>query len=127
MRIKLSMYGDRRVWAEMRKKQTEFLEAMLSWLPAQGDELLAIAQRDAPKASGKLARTGVVSVQTLKNRVRVAVAFTDDKAAAVHEGIHWRVKVDGTRGYKWFEKGFVKWAPQFVPGAADILRRIAGG
>ena len=113
----------------LRAKSKEFLDAMADELPKEGQSLMSAANALAPRASGALiASSGVTSVvQPAKGRVRVTAGYADEKAPAVHEGVHWGVHVEGTRGFKWFERAFNSFEGGFTERIVARLRRIVSG
>ena len=113
----------------LQKKAAEVAREMELALPQEGAALMAQANALAPRASGELvASSSVTSAVTGKgSKVRVAVAYTDEKAAAVHEGLHHNRKVEGTRGFKWFERAMNAFTPGFIERVVARLRRLVGG
>lgn len=112
----------------LRRKSADFLKEMAEALPAEGQALMGSADALAPRKSGTLAGSSSVTtvVQEKKGRVRVAAAYLDEKAAAVHEGLHWNRRVEGTRGFKWFERALHAFEGGFLDRIAARLRKVVG-
>lgn len=127
--IFLKIEGGAALKRELRKLAKQFLAVMHDELQAQGNALMASANAAAPRASGTLAASSLVTsvLQEKKGRARVAVAYLDEKAAAVHEGVHWGAHIEGTRGFKFFEKSFNAMEPQMIDAIAKRLRAVIGG
>lgn len=125
----LEVRGLEELKRELRKQKRAFFEEMARALPEEGQSLMQQATAAAPKASGELAGSSLLSVEVKdsKGSVRVAAAFTDDKAAAVHEGVHWGGFVAGTRGFKFYERVFNAFEVGFIERIAQRLRRLTGG
>jgi hypothetical protein len=106
---------------QLKKMKRQMFEEMKTALAEEAARLHGAAETQTPAASGELLmslqRSSAVS--PTKGSVQHVVAYTDEKAAAVHEGIHWGHKVEGTAGFKWFERTF----NAFHPAAAQ---RIVG-
>lgn len=113
----------------LQRKSAEVAREMEIALPQEGAALMAQANAIAPKATGELvASSSVTSAVTRKGqRVRVAAAYLDEKAAAVHEGVHWGKKIQGTRGFKWFERALNAFTPGFIERIVARLRKLVGG
>lgn len=113
----------------LKKRPQEFLAEMDAALTEETARLRGAAESETPAASGTLLMSLTTSSakQPAKGRLRFAVAYTDDKAAAVHEGVHWGKHFEGTRGFKWFERVFNAFEQGFVQRVADRLRRLVGG
>lgn len=110
----------------LRKQAEFFTDEMAKLLPAEAEELLRVANASAPVGSGKLKASAEVSssIQPSRGRVRVAAAYLDIKAAAVHEGIHFKRRIKGTRGFKWYEHAFNEFEAGFLERIADHLRQM---
>lgn len=124
----MKLEGGEALRKALLKKQAEFLAEMAKALPVEAEKLMAQGKAAAPKASGELAASALVSSASARKgtRLKFAAAFLDEKAAAVHEGVHWRKHVDGTKGFKFFERVFHAFEPGFVQRIADRLRRLVG-
>lgn len=125
----LEVKGLEQLKRELRKQKRAFFQKMAAALPVEAERLMAQANTAAPRASGELVGSANVSVvlQENKGRVRVAAAYLDEKAAAVHEGVHWGGYVEGTRGFKWYERAFNVFEIGFIERIAQRLRRLTGG
>lgn len=131
----LKMQGGRELLRKLRKLEPQFAEEMRRTLPAEGERLMDQANALAPVGSGELKASAAVGFEHEADgqghRTQVFAAYWDDKAAAVHEGIHWERKVEGTKGFKWYERAFNAFERGFVERVATQLRRIvsraAGG
>lgn len=125
----LEVKGLEQLKRELRKQKRAFFQEMAAALPVEAEKLMSQANTAAPRASGELVSSANVSVvlQESKGRVRVAAAYLDEKAAAVHEGVHWGGKVEGTRGFKWYERAFNAFEVGFIERIAQRLRRLTGG
>jgi hypothetical protein len=125
----LSIEGGNELVKALKKKPREFLALLAQRLPAEGQALMNAANAAAPRRTGTLAGSSVVTsvVQEAKGVVRVAAAYTDEKAAAVHEGVHWGEHVEGTNGFKWFERATSKFEQGFVDRVAQDLKQLTGG
>jgi hypothetical protein len=127
--ITMKIVGGEELRRALLKKEAQFLAEMAQALPVEAQALTSQAAAAAPRASGQLAASAMASSAVLKKgqRIKAAAAILDDKAAAVHEGLHWRKKVEGTKGFKWFERVFRAFEPGFVDRIAARLRRVVGG
>ncbi len=129
MNVLVKLEGAEQLRKALKKKEKEFLAAMANGLPQEAQVLMQSANSAAPRLTGKLASSSSVtsSVQPEKGRVRVAAAYLDEKAAAVHEGVHWGRHIEGTSGFKWYEKAFNAFQAGFVQRIGDRLKRLVGG
>lgn len=128
--VLMRLEGGAQLRRALKRQEQRFLAELATALPEEGTSLMASANAAAPRASGTLAASSSVThvVQAKKGRVRVAVAYLDEKAAAVHEGIHWgRKTAQQTKGFKWFERALGAFEPGFVERIAGRLRRLVGG
>lgn len=122
--------GEKELMRNLRRVRDRFLDEMRVGLQEEAARLHGAAEATTPSASGKLLMSlkTTSADQPSKGRVRFAVAYTDEKAAAVHEGIHWGHKVDHeTGGFKWFEKAFNAWEPGATQRIIARLRALTGG
>jgi hypothetical protein len=113
----------------LQKKAAEVAREMELALPQEGEALRRQGDATVPRATGELAASSSVTSAVLKRgtRVKVAVAYLDEKAAAVHEGVHFGRKVKGTRGFKWLERAMQRFEAGFVERIVARLRRLVGG
>jgi len=125
----MKLEGAKELKRALRKQEKLFFAEMAQALPEEGQTLMSSANAAAPTKSGALKASAQVSsvVQEKRGRVRVAAAYVDEKAAAVHEGIHWGAKVEGTKGFKWYERALNGFEAGFVERIAARLRRLVGG
>lgn len=126
--IFLKLEGGEALRKALRSKEKEFLRELGAALPEEGNALMATANAAAPRESGQLAGSSSVTsvVQEDQGRVRVAAAYTDPKAAAVHEGVHGGHHVE-TKHMKWFEQALHAFETGFFSRIGARLRRIVGG
>lgn len=124
--IVMKVEGGEQLRKALQAKEREFLEEMAATLPEEGQKLMSAAAAAAPRASGELAGSASVTMAKTRkgSRIRVAAAFLDEKAAAVHEGVHWGHHIEGTRGFKWYERVFHSFEGGFVERIAAKLRRL---
>jgi len=122
--ILMSLEGADELKRKLRKLEPQFLDAMKQELPREGESLRSAAQSLAPVAGGELRSSAVVATKVSKTRVAVLVGYTDEKAAAVHEGIHWGRFHPGTKGYKWLERALNTFAAGFTNRIAGVLRGV---
>ncbi len=127
--VLMKLEGGAALKRALKRQEKAFIRELASALPAEGEALMASANAAAPRASGELAGSSSVTsvVQESKGRVRVAAAYEDPKAAAVHEGVHWGQKIEGTSGFKWFERTLNAFEPGFVQRIGARLKRLVGG
>lgn len=113
----------------LKRQEKAFLRELAGALPDEGETLMQNANAAAPRGTGELVGSSSVTtvVQEKKGRVRVAAAYKDEKAPAVHEGVHWGEKVEGTKGFKWFERALNSFEPGFVQRIGARLKRLVGG
>lgn len=123
----LRVSGGPALVSALKRKQGQFLKTMQTELPAAGQATLAAAQQVVPRKVGELAASAVVSSEVKDNAVRVAVAYTDKKAAAVHEGVHHGHHVEGTHGFKWLEHSFKLEKPKLLADIVKSLKALTGG
>ena len=126
--IFLKLEGGDALRKALRAKEKEFLRELATALPEEGYALMGSANAAAPRSSGTLAASSSVTsvVQEDQGRVRVAAAYTDPKAAAVHEGVHWGQHFE-TKHMKWFEHALHAFETGFFSRIGARLRRIVGG
>jgi hypothetical protein len=127
--VLMAMEGGAELRRALKKHEAEFLREMAEALPNEAQQLMAAANSLAPRASGALASSASVSsvVQEKRGRVRAVAAYTDEKAAAVHEGVHWGERIEGTRGFKWLERALNAFEGGFAQRIAERLKRLVGG
>lgn len=127
-RVNMSVEGGDALRKALTKKSAEVAREMELALPQEGAALMAQANALAPRATGELvASSSVTSAVTRKGaKVAVAAAYLDEKAAAVHEGVHWGKKIQGTRGFKWFERSLQGFQAGFIERIVARLRRLVG-
>lgn len=127
--VLMQLEGEKELRKAIKRQERAFLEEMAAALPDEGEKLMAIADAAAPRMTGELASSSSVTsvVQPSKGRVKVAAAYLDEKAAAVHEGVHGGRHVEGTRGFKFFEHAFNSFEAGFVQRIAARLKRLVGG
>lgn len=119
--------GGEQLRSRLAMVRRQFVDEMRRAIPEEAQQAMVDAQKGVPVASGKLRSSAVVSSEETARGVRAAAAYEDEKAAAVHEGIHWRRKFKGTAGFKWLEKSFEAFAPKSIERLAARLRRLTGG
>jgi hypothetical protein len=92
----------------LMKLEREWLQEMERGITAEAIDLMNQANTIAPEASGTLKASTVVSVEVESGvRVLANATYTDRKAAAVHEGIHWGIRQKDREArpyFKWFER-----------------------
>ncbi len=127
--VLMSVEGGEALRKALTKKSAEVAREMALALPQEGAALMAQANALAPRATGELVgSSSVTSAVTRKGaKVAVAAAYLDEKAAAVHEGVHWGKKVQGTRGFKWFERALQGFQAGFIERIVARLRHLVGG
>ncbi len=105
-----------------------FMAAMDKILPEEAQLLRQAADAKAPALSGELRSSSEVSSEKTRTQgTRAAVAYLDEKAAAVHEGIHYGHHLKGTKGFKWLENATNEFQTGFVQRVAAKLRAVIGG
>lgn len=122
----MKMEGGDELRKALKKRPLEFLAEMDIALTEETARLRGAAESETPAASGTLLMSLTTSSakQPQKGRLRFAVAYTDEKAAAVHEGIHWNRFVEGTAGFKWFERAFNAFEPAAGQRIVQRLRTL---
>lgn len=110
----------------LKKIAPEFLRVATEAIQREGVTIESAAQLTVPRGTGALAASCVVSHQTGAKRSSTAVAYTLDRAAAVHEGVHWGHHHQ-TKGMKWFERAFYALKPQALARIVADLKRLVGG
>lgn len=127
--VLMSVGGGAELKKELRKVKALFLAEMEKAMAEEASRLMAAAADATPTASGTLlmSLTASSSAQPTKGRVRFAVAYLDEKAAAVHEGIHWAKKRGETLGFKWYERTLNKFETGFVERITGKLKTLVGG
>lgn len=125
----MSIEGGGQLLKALRKKPKEFFALLAQRLPDEGENLAAAAAMAAPSVSGELASSASVTsvAQESKGVVRVAAAFLDEKAAAVHEGVHWGQHIEGTEGLKFFEKTANAFEQGFIERIGQNLKKLTEG
>jgi len=127
--VLMKMSGGEALRKALKKKEKEFFAAMANELPQEAQKLMQSANALAPRDTGELAGSSSVTsaVQPEKGRVRVAAAYLDEKAAAVHEGVHFGRHIEGTRGFKFYERALNAFEGGFVERIGAKLKRLVGG
>jgi hypothetical protein len=127
--VLMSVEGGEALRKALTKKSAEVAREMAIALPAEGQTLMQTAGATVPRATGELAGSSSVTSSLTKKgqRVRVAAAYLDEKAAAVHEGLHWGKKIQGTKGFKWFQRAFDAYKSAAIGRIVERLRRLVGG
>lgn len=127
--VLMQVEGGEQLRRALSRKAEEVSRLMQEQLPREAEGLLREANGLAPRASGELAGSAQASSAVTRKgtQVRAAAAYTDEKAAAVHEGIHWNTRIEGTRGFKWFQRAFDTWKPGAVDRLVARLRKLVGG
>jgi hypothetical protein len=123
----LEVKGLEQLKRELLKKKRLFVDEVRNFVPPETQKLVAQAAAAAPRASGELASSASASWEMSKTGVEAVAAFTDEKAAAVHEGVHGGKHVEGTGGFKWFEQVFNAFEVGFIERLANRLRAALGG
>lgn len=125
----LQLKGMEQLRRALKKQPERFIAEMARALPAEARALMGQANAAAPRVSGELAGSSSVTelVQVQKGRVRVAAAYLDEKAAAVHEGVHWGQHIEGTAGFKWFERALFAFEPGFGERIVARLKALTEG
>jgi hypothetical protein len=119
-------------WAELRKKlrsmRGPFLQEMKAAIEEGGAILQSQANAAAPVQSGTLVSSSSTATAERSDHFSMAIGYTDPKAPAVHEGIHWRKHL-GERepGFHWFRKSFDLFANGFSARVAQRLKALVGG
>lgn len=89
----------------LRKIAPQVLAEMEKAALQEANTLMGAANAGVPRRSGTLASSSVVTNHTSKAKTRAVAAYTDKKAAAVHEDIFWGRKSEKRQaGFKWFER-----------------------
>lgn len=126
--VLMKLEGAEQLRRELKRQEVRFFGEMAQALPEEAAALMAAANAEAPRATGTLAASSSVTkeIDNSDRTVRVVAAYLDEKAAAVHEGIHWGEHFE-TRGMKWFERAKNGFERGVVERIGDRLRRIVGG
>lgn len=129
MNVLMKLEGGEQLRRALKRVEKDFIRELGDALPAEGQTLMSAANALAPVATGELVNSSSVTsvVQESKGRVRVAAAYLDEKAPAVHEGIHGGAHVPGTRGFKWYERALNAFEGGFTERIAAKLRALTGG
>jgi len=99
----------RRALQGMEKK---FLREMGKALEDEAQTIMQLGVRDAPEDTGDLAAGTDVQVTRRRGGIEGAASFTRERAAAVHEAVHWGRKVEGTEGFHWYGEAAADWEPK---------------
>lgn len=127
--VLMQLEGGEELRKALKRQEKAFFDEMAAALPEEGQNLMAVADAAAPRLTGQLVSSSSVTseVKPSKGRVKVAAAYLDEKAAAVHEGVHGGHHVEGTRGFKFFERVLHSFEAGFVQRIAARLKRLVGG
>lgn len=127
--VLMQVEGGEQLRRALLRKSDEVSRLMQAELPKEAEGLLQEANARVPRSSGELAGSSRASSAVTRRgtQVRAVAAYTDEKAAAVHEGIHWNARIEGTRGFKWFQRAFDAWKPGAVQRIVERLRALVGG
>lgn len=130
MKTVMVLSGETELIRNLKKLRAQFSDEMRDALTEEAARLHGEAEAVTPAASGKLLSSLTTSsaTQPSKGRNRFAVAYLDEKAAAVHEGIHGgRHAKHETAHFKWFEKVFNRFERGAVERITQRLRRLVSG
>lgn len=122
----MKIEGGEKLRRQLLKAQKQLAREMATFLPAEAQDLMSQANAQVPRLTGELAASATVTSDVKGLRVRAVAAYKDDKAAAVHEGIHGRRKIQGTKGFKWFERALQTWESGFYGRIAARLKSLIG-
>lgn len=127
--VLMKVEGGEQLRRALKRQEQRFIDEMAKAIPEEAAALMASANATAPRKSGALVASAVVSsaLQPKRGSVKAAAAYTDEKAAAVHEGVHWGAHIENTRGFKWFERALNRFEPGFLERIAARLKRLVGG
>lgn len=127
--VLMKVEGGEALRKALRKMPDAFIAEMRAAMLHQGEQLRTDADGAAPRASGTLTRSSVVALlEDDPVFVSVGVAYTDPKAPAVHEGIHWRKRKGAQEpGFHWFLRTFNTFAGGYIGRIAARLKRLVGG
>lgn len=119
-------------WNEVRKKLRSMRGLFLQEMDATMAEGARIVQQQsnaaAPVASGTLVSSATIQHEKKADFISYGMGYTDEKAAAVHEGIHWGHKFGKKeRGFQWLMRVMEEFAPSYIEHVAMRLRRLTGG
>lgn len=120
----MTMHGGAELRRKLRKMEDDFLKGMKPLIVEETAKVMREANAAAPSVSGTLIGSAMVVVKSGKTRTRGAATYQDEKAAAVHEGVHWNRHVKGTRGFKWLERTFNSFLPGAMMRIEEKLRAI---
>ena len=123
----MKLEGGEALRKALQRQEEAFLRELADTLPAEGQALMGAANAAAPRVSGTLVASSSVTSVVQKGRVRVAAAYLDEKAAAVHEGVHWGHHIEGTPHFKWYERVLNGFEGGFLERIASRLKRLVGG
>lgn len=131
-RVKMTVSGADELKRRITGLSQAFLKEMEQAIPEEAKGLMAAANALAPRVSGKLIESSVVTSEVKSNKVLAAASYTDEKAAAVHEGVHWGLsRVKDPRYHldhlKWYERALNAFAPGFSERMVTRLRKLVGG
>lgn len=127
MKMRVEVRGDRELIRALRKQQARFTDELAAALPDEARRLEAAANAAAPSETGELRASSAVSEGGQRGKVEVAVAYTDEKAAAVHEGVFGGRDTDKGRAFKWFERAFNAWEGGAAERIVARLRALVKG
>lgn len=130
MKYVFEMEGGKELRKALLKLKEETFEALIRPVNAEAKKLLADSVFAAPSESGELVASAkvVASVNRKRGGIKAHALYEDDKAPAVHEGIHWNHKTkEPTQGFKWFERAFNEFEPGFYQRIIAVLRGVVNG
>jgi hypothetical protein len=105
--------------------ERKFLDTMAKAIDEEAHKVMAAGIASAPKLSGELASATNVVVSRSRGQVQGAASFLKDRAAAVHEGVHWGRKIP-TKGFHWFANAALDWEPAAAKRIVQRLQDITG-
>jgi hypothetical protein len=115
----LKLKGGPELISKMKRMQGKFLKTLETALPEAAGEVLSKAQAIVPRKTGHLASTARTDSEREPNKVTAVVAYTDVKAAAVHEGVS-----QSNPGFKWLERTFSAEKPNALALIVKRLREL---
>lgn len=127
MNVLFTVEGGEELVKRLKKVEAQFMAELAAAFPDSGEALRGQANSQAPRASGRLLSSSFVASEAKRHRVQTVVGYTDPKAPAVHEGIHWGHKISEKHRRKWLENALNAFAPSFAEHIAARLRRMLGG
>lgn len=125
--IAVKVTGVEEMKRRLRQERDRLARELEDAIADEGRQLLTEANQLAPRASGELVESAVVVAQRDRDGATAVVAYTDEKAAAVHEGVFGGHDTNKGAHFKWLERALSAFVGGFRARLAKRMRATMRG